>query len=328
MNASWRRALAASALLCALAPAPPSAAAPEAGSPLGASIEPPAALPGLAAAPDLTAPLRYPETRLHSPMTRDVVEHLRAVLARSPGRRDVFVKIGDSNTVNRSFLTCFAGDDVRLGAHAALAPTLAFFRAGRADAERTSFDRVTEAAAVGWLAGNVLAGDPAPLEREIAAVRPAFALVMLGTNDNRPGGLAPFARHLAEIIDRALALGVVPLVSTIPPRTDSPAADARVPELNAAIRALAGSRRVPLMDLHAALLPLRGHGLAADGIHLQMAVAAGAQHGCWLTHDALQRGMNVRNLVALTALDRARRFLLDGEPPEDDPAGPLAANDR
>jgi hypothetical protein len=78
------------------------------------------------------------------------------------------------------------------------------------------------------------------------------------------------------------------------------------------------------MDLHAALLPLKGHGLSADGIHLQVAATESSPHGCWLTSDALQRGMNLRNLITLTALDRARRFLLEGEAPEPDPSEPIA----
>lgn len=279
------------------------------------------------AADALAAPVRYPAGAVHSPMTRGVVDRLREVLARSGGRRDVFIKVGDSNTVNPAFLGCFARKDVRLGAHAALAPTLDFFRSHIVDGRRTSFDRVTEAARVGWLAGAVLAGERAPLEREIAALRPAFAVVMLGTNDNRPGGIEPFTKNLAEVVDRALALGVVPLVSTIPPRTDSPAAAARVAELNAVVRSLAEERQVPLMDLHAALLPLRGRGLAADGVHLQVA-GKDSPHGCWFTRDALSRGMNVRNLVTLTALDRARRFLLDGEAPEPDPVEAVAMASR
>jgi hypothetical protein len=204
---------------------------------------------------------------------------------------------------------------VRLGSHGALAPTLAFFGARVVDGHRTPFDRITQAATVGWLAGHVLAGEPGPLATEIAAVKPAFAVIMLGTNDNRPGGVSPFAQNLRDIIDRTLDLGIVPLLSTIPPRTDSPAAAARVPELNAVIRDVAETRRIPLMDLYAALLPLRNHGLAADGIHLQMA-GKDAPHGCRLTPEALRHGMNVRNLLTLTALDRARRFLLEGATPE------------
>lgn len=268
-----------------------------------------------AAAADPGVPgLRYPAGAIHSPMTRAVVERLRAVLARGTGRPDVFVKIGDSNTVNTAFMGCFAGQDVKLGEHAALAPTIAHFRAPALDG-RASFNRVTEAARVGWLSGNVLAGERPALDRELDALRPAFAVIMLGTNDNRPGGIEPFSKNLAEIVDRVLARGVVPLLSTIPPRADSAFAAARVPEFNAVIRSLAESRQVPLMDLYSALLPLRSQGLSSDGVHLTVA-GKGSPRGCLLTPAGLRQGMNVRNLVTLTALDRARRFVIAGEAPE------------
>lgn len=265
-------------------------------------------------------PTRYPEGMVHSPMTASVVARLKRVLASSNGAKDAFVKIGDSNTANPAFMSCFAGDDVKLGEHAELETTRRFFAARRVDASRTSFDRTSESATIGWLAGQVLGGSFSPLAREIGAVKPAFAIVMLGTNDDRPNGVETFAKNITEVVDRALALGVVPLLSTLPPRDDSRAASARIPEMNRILRQLAESRQIPLMDLHAALIPLPKHGLLSDGIHLASVWKNEAPHACWLTGDALQRGMNTRNLVTLTALDRARRFLIENETPEPDAA--------
>ncbi|HEU5056672.1 MAG TPA: hypothetical protein VFU21_09095, partial [Kofleriaceae bacterium] len=54
------------------------------------------------------------------------------------------------------------------------------------------------------------------------------------------------------------------------------------------------------------------HGLAADGVHPN-AFPGGA---CVLTGDGLEHGYNVRNLLALEALDRARRAVLLGEAPD------------
>ena len=253
---------------------------------------------------------------IHSAMTAKVVERLKKVLAASGGAKDAFVKVGDSNTANPSFLTCLSGGDVKLGAHAELEATRKFFDARKVDALHSSFDRISLSAAIGWLAGNALAGSVSPLVREISAVKPAFAVVMLGTNDNRVNGFEVFVKNLTELIDRTLSLGVVPLLSTLPPRDDSPSAAARVPELNRAIRDLAERRSVPLMDLYAALLPLPRHGLVEDGIHLSTPWDNEKPHGCWLTPDALQKGMNTRNLVVLTALHRVRRFLIENDKPE------------
>lgn len=254
---------------------------------------------------------------IHSAMTPALVGRLRAILATSRGNKDTFIKVGDSNTANPSFSNCFAGSEVDLGEHASLETTRRFFSARRFDGLHGSFDRTSISAASGWITRQAVSGDHgSPLTREIAAVKPAFAVVMLGTNDNRANGMEMFVEALPRVIDGLLAQGVVPLVSTIPPRADAPAMRDRVPVINRAIRALAESRQVPVMDLYTALLPLPKHGLVADGIHLASAWEKGAPRSCRLTPDALQSGMNVRNLVMLQALDRARRFLVAGESPE------------
>jgi lysophospholipase L1-like esterase len=266
-----------------------------------------------------SAATRYPEGAVQSPMTAAVVARLRAVLATGGGARGAFIKVGDSNTANPSFMRCLAGGDVRLGDHADLEATRAYFHAHRVDVVHDAFTRVSLAATAGWLTGQVLQGTPSHLSRELAAVKPAFAIVMLGTNDNRPGGFEIFRDKLADVVDRTLAAGVVPILSTLPPRDDAPSTSARVPAFNAEIRALAEARSVPLIDLNAALASLPRHGLARDGVHLAPAgTADGSPHPCWFSGDALEKGMNVRNLVTLVALDRARRFLLEGATPEVD----------
>lgn len=261
------------------------------------------------------APARA-QSSIHSPMTSALVARLRAVIASSHGATNSFIKVGDSNTANPSFLSCFAGRDVELGAHAALETTRSFFSARRLDSLHGSFDRTSMAAASGWITRQALAGAPSPLVREIAVATPAFAVVMLGTNDNRANGMEAFVEALPRVVEGLLTRGVVPLLSTIPPRADAPAMRARVPEYNRVIRALAESRQIPLVDLYAALLPLPKHGLVADGIHLASAWSHGVPQPCHLTPDALQHGMNMRNLVVLQALDRARRFVVEGESPE------------
>jgi hypothetical protein len=128
---------------------------------------------------------------------------------------------------------------------------------------------------------------------------------MFGTNDVRYGrSVWDFAADLWTIVDRLRARGVVPIVSTIPSTTDA-SSDERVPLFNLVIRGLAQGRQVPLVDFHLALDPLPAHGISSDGIHPSEA-SGGA---CLLTATGLQFGYNMRNLVTLEALDRARRAL-------------------
>jgi hypothetical protein len=263
-------------------------------------------------------PTRYPFGPLHSPMSAPVVARVDAVLSTTKGRKDVFAKVGDSITVSSSFLGCYAGSDVKYGGHGSLEPTRAFFAETKADSTHTSFDRPTLAAAVGWSAKAALTGSPNPIEKEVDAIQPAFAVIMFGTNETYPTGVHPFEHNLLADVDALLGLGVVPLMSTIPPRGDDPVANALVPEMNAVVRAVAQARQVPLMDYHQLLAGLPDYGLAGDGVHPQVYVSGGA-HACWLTPDALQEGMNQRNLVVLEALDRAKRFALDHLAPEPAP---------
>ncbi len=272
-----------------------------------------------AAADDAPAPpagpTRYPAHARHSPMSEQVVQRLTAVLDASSGKKNVFEKLGDSITVNSQFMGCFAGSDVQWDSHADLEPSRAYFDEAIVDGTHSSFNRPTVAAVVGWSAKALLTGNPTPLDQETQAIDPAFAVIMFGTNDTYETGVHPFEHAMLADIDAVLAHGVVPLMSTIPPRGDSSTANALVPEMNAVIRAIAQARQVPLMDFWSLLIGLPGYGLASDGVHPQLYVSGGV-HGCWFTNEALGAGMNDRNLITMEALDRARRFLLEHEAPE------------
>ena len=76
-----------------------------------------------------SAHTRYPAQARHSPMSAAVVARLKSAIAASPGRHDVFAKVGDSITVSPQFLGCFVGSSVDLADSAALEPTRAFFAA-------------------------------------------------------------------------------------------------------------------------------------------------------------------------------------------------------
>ncbi|MCB9612942.1 MAG: SGNH/GDSL hydrolase family protein [Sandaracinus sp.] len=262
--------------------------------------------------PPTSGPVLYPVGDRHSPISTDLATAL-AARATMPRDEDVFMKVGDSITVSTAFLNCFAGTNVDLDGRP-LDATLTHFRGGDA-AGSSPFTRDSRAAVVGWSANAPLAGDPSPLDQEHAALDPRFAVVMYGTNDVGFRETEAFARDLWTITDTLLARGTIPLLSSIPPRDDSASADAKVPLYNLAVRALAQGRGVPFVDYHRELLPLANHGLAGDGVHPQVAGAG----GCVLTADALRQGYNVRNLLVLEQLDRARRALggeaLDAAPP-------------
>lgn len=260
------------------------------------------------------APVAYTADRTLSPLSPEIAHRLADVISAGPGRTEVVAKIGDSHTTAHAYLQCFETErHLDLAGRDDLRPTIDWFTAsiqGGPSWARTSF-----AAHRGWAAFRALAGEPSPIDRELAAANPAFATVMFGTNDIGLGAIDRFGRNLLDITDVLLARGVVPILSTIPPRGDDPSADAWVPPYNAVVRAVAQARQVPLIDLHRELMALPGHGLTGDRIHLNSRSTA-----CDFSPLGLASGNNRRNLLTLEMLDRLRRTVLSDEPaPDPDP---------
>ncbi|MEM6993823.1 MAG: SGNH/GDSL hydrolase family protein [Myxococcota bacterium] len=235
---------------------------------------------------------------------------------------DVFMKVGASSTVSPNTLHCFAEPDVTLSSHEALGGALEFFLGGAADGT-TPFDRDTLAAEVGRHAGWAIAGSPAPVQMEWDVLAPRFALVHYGTNDMGFGAtyqsaLGLLHTNMNALLDGLLDQGTIPAVFGIVRRGDNVEANRWVTTYNAALRGLAQARQIPFVDLHHAIDPLPGHGLAGDGLHLE-AFSGGA---CVLTEEGLLHGYNVRNLVALELLDRLVAAVVDDESSLDDPDDP------
>jgi hypothetical protein len=72
-----------------------------------------------------------------------------------------------------------------------------------------------------------------------------MAVILLGTNDIGGGDTAGLTANLGAIVDKLVAAKIIPILTTLPPRTGS---DATVANFNAAIRTLATTRKIPLID--------------------------------------------------------------------------------
>jgi hypothetical protein len=155
------------------------------------------------------------------------------------------------------------------------------------------------------------------------AISPRYAVVMYGTNDIQLRNLPAYADNLLTLADELIAAGVVPALTTVMPRDDDPDADRLVPRYNAVVRAVAQARQVPLIDFHRELLPLPDHGLGADDLHPSVYRVGGAARACVFTPEGLRYGYNLRNLITLQTLARARAAVEAGaasDPPQ--PAAP------
>jgi uncharacterized protein YgiM (DUF1202 family) len=215
-----------------------------------------------------------------------------------------FSKVGDSMTVSPYAYAPLASAGVRLGAYSNLA-------AAR-DSFAGSFTRSTAAAGPGWTTATVL--DPnfapagcqpgeTPLACEYRAFRPAFALIMLGSNDVAALPVDQYAANLARIAEASIAAGVVPVFSTIPHRVGY-----NVGPYNDAVRAVAAQYGVPTWDTFGATFNLPNHGLSNDGLHLSPPWG-GAEGAAVFDDEHLISGYTMRNLLILQTLDTLMRSL-------------------
>jgi LysM repeat protein len=231
-------------------------------------------------------------------------------------RPNVFSKVGDSITVSSSFLYSIGRGDYNLREYGNLQAVIDYYAPTLAR-DDNSFANTSLAAKVGWPVQALLnpdSADPeycwpgeAPLVCEYRWVKPSVALIMIGTNDV-PSTLAEsFERRVREVLEISLELGVVPVISTIPPlhRADT---EGRVELLNEIITRLAYEFDVPLWDYHAALQGLPDDGLFKDGVH-----PSTGPDPTDFTPENLQYGYAVRNLTALQALDAVWRLVASNE---------------
>ncbi len=292
--------------------------------------------------------------RTSAPLSGSVQPHLKgdvlsrvnslALAGRSRGlRAKVFMKVGDSNSWFPTYLQGAGCGPINLSEHKALRKTINRYRAGRLDSSMTdlpcavgnSFTRDSAATkpceSSAWLLSDLpsppsegYCDTPAPTECvlpgtpidcEARLLKPSLALVMIGTNDaGWRGAPGPFESNLRRIIRALTQRSIVPVLSTIPPRTDSEQRRLLGLEINERIRKVAREARLPLFDLWLALnrrSNMIDGGLLPDGVHLNVlggwGVLPWAGLSMFLGPEGLRYGANLRNLLTLELLDRLRR---------------------
>ncbi len=235
------------------------------------------------------------------------VRAIRADGLRRGNRPNVFTKIGDSITEAGGFLQDIGDGYFDLAGYDWLMPTLTYFNSVHFADGRSSFNRYSLSAMGGWVSSQPLDGDPnSPLRNELAATRPLYGIVMIGTNDLDRSTLAVYTANLTRIVTIMEGNGTVPIVSTIPDRNDQATPAARVPSFNDAIRALARTRNLPLIDYWLTMHDLPAHGVSDDGIHPSIWRNMGDPQATDFRDVAMQYGYNMRNLTALLMFDRLR----------------------
>ena len=139
---------------------------------------------------------------------------------------------------------------------------------------------------------------------------------MFGTNDSGFVATGAYRDAMARIVDESLARGVIPILSTLPPRLDDQRADRRVHRFNAIVTRIARRNRLPLINFWRATQSPRmvDQGMHSDGIHPNVYVSYECDPFCApldFGREALRYGYNQRNLITLRTLDRIRTAAIE-----------------
>ena len=232
----------------------------------------------------------------------DVRDNARQIYlaGQAKGRNpNAYSKVGDSTVENPHFMTRFDEGPYNLGPYSHLQPVI--------DAFRGSHARDSLAVQIGlhsWSANDPMWGDAAyclpaetPIQCEIRIHNPAILFIRLGTNDVGTGNL--FAANIRQIVETAIAAGVIPVIGTKGDRHEGSN------ENNEILRRIAAEYRIPLWDYDRIADTLPGRGLDQDAVHMLS----------FFAHDytdpvAFTRGHAIHNLSALMMLDAIWRGVI------------------
>ncbi len=231
-------------------------------------------------------------------------------------RPDVFSKIGDSITASPAFLEAVGEGITILGPYIYLQEVIDFYTITPVRNEDNSFLNESLSAQIGWsspvpldpkFADETLClPDETPLACEYRIVRPSVALIMFGTNDLSYIDLYSYEYWLWQMIEFSIDQGVIPVLSTIPPREDY---DAKRAEFNRVVREAALRYDIPLWDYGRVMENMPEFGLSIDGIHPSLP-ALGYRGTADFREGNLTSGFVVRNLTALHVLDTIWREVI------------------
>lgn len=263
-----------------------------------------------------------------APITQAVADNVRAIADEgyALGRHgNVFMVVGDSISGDGGAGGYYLGNcsypygavqstygwiNVKdLNCFPELVDSLNYFLSGATPGSTTSFTRNSIAAYPGRDAAWALAGNPSPVAQELAALSPAYALIMFGANDIYGIG-AEETWRIEEIVDDLIAIadyladrGVVPVLKTAPTRSGYVA---QMELLREYLWAAAAERAYPVIDVYGATWPLPAHGQGSDGIHFRY---YDYNRMCVFHDEALDYGINMHNLVTLQMLDDMYRVV-------------------
>ncbi len=192
---------------------------------------------------------------------------------------DVFVKVGDSNSIRNEFMRLIGYGHYDLGLYSSLQAVIDRYMAPVGPGLTNSFVRDSYAAQSGytaWFVSDWRVSHPAcpgitPLECEYQHANPSVAVILYGLADLRFMTYLDYEFAMRRIIDTSIERGIVPVLFTFPARED-----ARPGEWENSLRfdnvlvALSREYQIPLVNLWRATYHLPNHGVDNDQTHLSI----------------------------------------------------------
>jgi hypothetical protein len=223
-------------------------------------------------------------------------------------RANVFSKIGDSITASPNFLTPIGKGQLNLDKYQNdFAPLIQFYSQVNTRGAGNSFAAPSLAAGQGWKADTLFlpawsdpCGSEACITCEYNRVKPAVALIMIGTNDSSDVAPNDYTNNLHKLLTTTINMGILPVLSTIPPKKLDPTNNARVDQWNTIIRNTSQQYQIPLWDYWYAMQSAPNQGISDDHVHPSAPPDGAAAN---FTPQYLGYGYNIRNLTALIVLN-------------------------
>ncbi|MDX1994988.1 MAG: PKD domain-containing protein [bacterium] len=182
---------------------------------------------------------------------------------------------------------------------------------------QTSFNRIGLARNPNWTAASLLdptQADPgqcqpgeSPLACELRVNQPAVLLVSIGYNDVIVGtDLEQFRQSIRDLLQTALDANVIPVISTIPPRTDGLVTAEQTQAYNEVIVEVAEELEVPVFNLWRSFNELPESGLGFDLVSPSVAPTGPGDLSASATSTY---GLNAANVNLLRLLDVIREAI-------------------
>lgn len=241
--------------------------------------------------PDAFYPSAYPAIPGVSQTARDIYQ--RGLQGGT--RPNVFIRVGDCQSVVPYFLASFDYGNYDLGPYTHLQAAIDQFSgswARQGVASNRGFN-VSSVFVPVWSDPKACLKNEGPLACEFRIRRPSLVIISMETWWG--GDPAGYERYMRRIIEYSIGQGAVPILGT---KADNMEGDG---SLNRVIANLAAEYDIPLWNFWAAVQPLPNHGLHPDGFHLTW------ERNYYNNADTLNYSWPVRNLTALQAIDAVWR---------------------